>query len=223
MKTILTLSIAVSLALSGCATTGTMGSFGKPTTNKAPVSAEQKAEARQGAVRAGLKGCGVGAATTVGMSLLGKVLGFGGGVNLGQVAAGCIVSGTAVGVQAYQQQLADFRALQGTVRVGAIVRVDEKTVEVEGKSTKAASGLTMDLDAVKVAAHHRDIQVVVSELAKTLNKQTMPISVQVIGSKADRDWLGQQLAAQLTNKQVSVKAVDGPAPVLTVSPMPEVK
>lgn len=222
MKNILTISIAASLALSGCATTGAIGSIGKPST-KAPVSAEQKAEARQGAVRAGLKGCGIGAATALAIPIVGKVLGFGGGVNLRQGAAGCIVSGTAVGVQAYQQQLADFRALQGTVKVGAIVRVDEKTVEVEGKSTKAASGLTMDLDAGKVAAHHRDIEVVVSELAKTLNKQTMPISVQVIGSKADRDWLGKQLAAQLTNKQVSVKAVDGPAPVLTVSPMPEVK
>jgi len=220
MKKILTLSIATSLALSGCATTGTIG---KPSTNKSPVSAEQKAEARHGAVRAGLKGCGVGAATTVGMALLGKMLGFGGGVNLGQAAAGCIVSGTAVGIQAYQQQLTDFRALQGKVTVGAIVRVDEKTVEVEGKSTKAASSLTMDLDAAKVATHHRDIQAVVSELAKTLNKQSMPITVQIIGTKADRDWLGAQLASQLTNRQVSVKSVDGTAPVLIVSPMPEAK
>lgn len=223
MKKILTLSIAASLALSGCATTGVIGPMGKSSTNKAPVSAEQKAEARHGAVRAGLKGCGVGAATTVGMALVGKMLGFGGGVNLGQAAAGCIVSGTAVGIQAYQQQLADFRALQGKVSVGAIVRVDEKTVEVEGKATKAASGLTMDLDAAKVASHHRDIQAVVSELAKTLNKQTMPITVQVIGNEADRSWLGSQLAPQLTNRQVSVKSVNGPAPVLIVSPMPEVK
>lgn len=220
MKKILTLTAAASLVLSGCATTGGMP-FGSST--KAPVSAEQKAEARQGAARAGAKGCAVGAATAVGMGLVGKLLGFGGGLNMGTAVSSCVVGGVATGVAAYQSQLNDFRALQGKVSVGAIVKVDEKTIQVDGKATQAASGMTMDLDADKVAAHHRDIQAVLSELAKTLNKQTMPITVRVMGSQADRQWLGQQLMTQITNRQVSVKFADGAAPVLVVNPMPEAK
>jgi hypothetical protein len=220
MKKILTLTVAITLALSGCATTGTLSPFGKPDANKPQVSAEQKAEARKGAVRAAGKSCAIGAATSVGMAVVGKLFGFGGGINAGQVAAGCVVAGAATGIQAYQSQLADFRALQGKVKVGALVRVDEKTVQAEGKPTKAASAMTLDLDAAKVADNHRDIQVVLSELAKTLNKQTMPITVQVRGSATDRAWLVGQLKAQLTNKQVQINEAPGAAPLLVVSPMP---
>jgi hypothetical protein len=220
MKKILTLTIAITLVLSGCATTGALSPFGQPSTNKPQVSAEQKTEARKGAMRAAGKSCAIGAATSVGMAIVGRFFGGGGGINAGQVAAGCVVAGAATGIQAYTSQLNDFRALQGKVTVGAVVRVDEKTVQAEGKPTKAASAMTFDLDAAKVATQHRDIQAVLSELAKTLNKQTMPITVQVRGSATDRAWLVGLLKAQLTNKQVQLNEAHGAAPVLVVSPMP---
>jgi hypothetical protein len=216
MKTTLTLALATSLALTGCATTGGMSPFGSPS-SKPQVSAEQKTEARKGAFRAGLKGCGMGAA----MSAIGSLLG--GGINARALVAGCATGGVATGIQAYQSQLADFRALQGKVTVGAVVKVDEKTVQAEGKPTKAASLMTLDLDAAKVTAKHQDIRAVLSELAKTLNKQTMPITVQVRGSDTDRAWLTGQIKSQLTNAQVTVNEAPGPAPVLLVSPMPEAK
>jgi hypothetical protein len=221
MKKILTLTAAASLVLSGCATTG--GSpFGSSST-KTPVSAEQKAEARQGAVRAGAKGCAIGAATAVGFGLVGKVLGFGGGLNMGTAVSSCVVGGVATGVQAYQSQLNDFRALQGKVSVGAIATVKEKDVMVDGKATKAADNLTLNLDAQKVAVRSADIQAVLAELATTLNKQTMPITVQVSGGAADRAWLVGQLTTRLTNTQVQVSEAQGAAPVLVVSPMPAAK
>lgn len=216
MKTTLTFTLAASLAMTGCATTGGMSPLGSPS-SKPQVSAEHKSEARKGAFRAGLKGCGMGAA----MSAIGSLLG--GGVNARALIAGCATGGMATGIQAYQSQLADFRALQGKVTVGAVVKVDEKTVQAEGKPTKAASLMTLDLDATKVTAKHQDIRAVLSELAKTLNKQTMPITVQVRGSDTDRAWLTGQLKAQLTNAQVTVNEAPGPAPVLLVSPMPEAK
>lgn len=221
MKTPLVLSLAVTLALSGCATTGGMSPFGSK--SKEPVTTEQKAEARRGALRDAGKGCAVGAATTVGIAVLGRILGFGGGIDARTAVAGCVVSGTAVGIQSYNQQLNDFRALQGKVTVGAVVKVDEKTVQAEGKTTTAASLMTLELDAAKVTAKHRDIQAVVDELAKTLNKQAMPITVSIRGSSVDRDWLAGQLKDQLTNEQITVNEVAGVAPVILVSPMPEAK
>ncbi|MGH8466557.1 MAG: hypothetical protein ACRER5_20660 [Pseudomonas sp.] len=217
MKKLLALTAAASLALSGCATTG--GSpFGSST--KAPVSAEQKAEARQGAVRAGAKGCAVGAATAVGMGLVGKLLGFGGGLNMGTAVSSCVVGGVATGVAAYQSQLNDFRALQGKVSVGAIATVKEKDVVVDGKATKAAENLTLNLDAVKVAARSTDILMVLSQLSATLNKQSMDMTVSIAGSASDRAWLMGQLTPQLKNPKVKVESVVGTAPVIVVSPMP---
>lgn len=215
MKKILTLTVAIILSLSGCATTGTLSPFGQPSTSKPQVSAEQKAEARKGAFRTGLKNCGVSAGLGSLLSIIG-----GGGINPKTLATMCATAGVATGIQAYTSQLNDFRALQGKVTVGAVVRVDEKTVQAEGKPTKAASAMTFDLDAAKVATQHRDIQAVLSELVKTLNKQTMPITVQVRGSATDRAWLVGQLKAQLTNKQVQINEAPGAAPVLVVSPMP---
>jgi hypothetical protein len=219
MKKILTLTVAITLALSGCATTGALSPFGQPSTNKPQVSAEQKAEARKGAMRAAGKSCAIGAATSVGMAVVGKLFGFGGGINAGQVAAGCVVAGAATGIQAYTSQLADFRALQGKVTVGAVMTVDEKEIQVEGKPVKGGYA-KLALDPEKVAAKHRDIQAVVSELAKTLNKQSIATTVGVTGSAADRAWLVGQLKAQLTNKQVQINETPGAAPVLVVSPMP---
>lgn len=219
MKKILTLTAAASLVLSGCATTGGLP-FGSTSTTKAPVSAEQKAEARQGAVRAGAKGCAVGAATAVGMGLVGKLLGFGGGLNMGTAVSSCVVGGVATGVAAYQSQLNDFRALKGTVSVGAIATVKEKQQVVDDKPTKVMDNLTLNLDADKVAARHADIKFVLAQLAATLNKQSMDMTVSVAGSASDRAWLVGQLTPQLKNPRVKMESASGVAPVIVVSPMP---
>lgn len=217
MKKTLTLTATACLVLSGCATTG--GSpFGS--TNKAPVSAEQKAEARQGAVRAGAKGCAVGAATAVGMGLVGKLLGFGGGLNMGTAVSSCVVGGVATGVQAYQSQLNDFRALKGTVSIGAIATVNEKEKVVDEKPTKVMENLTLNLDAEKVDARHADIKFVLAQLAATLNKQSMDMTVSIAGSGSYRAWLVGELTSQLKNPKVKVESVSGTAPVIVVSPMP---
>lgn len=220
MKKIHALTAAiVAIAMTGCATTGGSPFATGPSTpsSATTVSTDQKADARRGAIRAGAKGCGMGAA----VGALGAL--FGGGVNVRAIAAGCATGGLTTGIQAYQQQLADFRALQGKVTVGAVVKVREEEKVVEGRSTKTASGMTLDLDAAKVSAKHADIQAVISELAKTLNRQTMPITVGVVGTTTDRAWLVGQLKAQLNNAQVTVTEAAGAAPVLLVSPMPQVK
>lgn len=210
MKKIFTFTVAASLALSGCATTaGLTGSSANPN-----VSAEQKAEARQGAVRAGVKGCGLGVA----MGALGSL--FGGGLSVRSLAAGCVVGGATSGIQTYQAQLADFRALQGKVSVGAIATIKEKQVVIDGKPTPTAENLTLNLDADKVAARHADIQMVLSQLSATLNKQSMDMTVVVSGSAGDRAWLAEQLAALLKNPRVKVEGVAGNSPVIIVSPMP---
>lgn len=214
MKNTPILAAALLVALSGCATTGTLSPIGSRSTDKAPVSSEQKTDARRSAVKAGLKGCGMGAA----MSMVGALLG--GGFNAKTVIASCVVAGTATGIQEYSSQLKEFRSLQGKVSVGAITTVKEKDVVVDGKATKAADNLTLNLDAKKVEARSKDITTVVDELAIVLNKQTMPISVSVAGSTDDRRWLIWQLGARVKNDKVKIAEASGKAPVIVVSPMP---
>lgn len=217
MKKTLTLAAALTVALSGCATTGTLNPMGSRSTDKAPVSTEQKQDARRSAVKAGAKGCATGAA----MGILGGLLG--GGFNAKAVLAGCVVGGATTGIAEYQNQLADFRALKGKVSVGAVTTVKEKDVVVDGKPAKAAESLTLNLDAKKVAARSSDITTVVDELAKVLNKQTMAITVSVAGSPSDRAWIDDQLKARVKNDLVKFTAGPGSAPVIVVSPMPAIK
>lgn len=219
MKKILAITIAASLALSGCATTGGASPFGlgqaaPSTAAKAQVSQEQKAEARRGALKSGLKGCGLGVA----MGALSSIIG--GGVNAKALLAGCAVGGTTAGITAYQSQLADFRALQGKVTVGAVVTVKEKDVVVEGKTVKAPENLTLNLDADKVRAHNDDIKVVLTQLAVMLNKQTGDLTMTVRGSATDTAWIRRELKGKLTNTKVTVKTAAGPAPVIVVNPLP---
>lgn len=219
MKKILAITIAASLALSGCATTGGASPFGlgqaaPGTAAKPQVSQEQKAEARRGALKSGLKGCGLGVA----MGALSSIIG--GGVNAKALLAGCAVGGTTAGITAYQSQLADFRALQGKVTVGAVVTVKEKDVVVEGKTVKAPENLTLNLDAEKVRTHHEDIKVVLTQLSVMLNKQTGNLTMTVRGSATDTAWILQELKGKLTNAKVTVKTVAGPAPVIVVNPLP---
>ena len=185
MKHHIILAAALTTALSGCMTTGVL------TTNKSEVSREDKADARRSAFKAGAKGCGMGAAVTVGAGLIGKMLGLGSGVDLKSAAAACISVGAVTGIQEYRSQLDQFRALKGKVTVGAVVSVKEKDIQVNGETAKAAESLTLNLDAKKGAARHADISRVIQELVALLNKQAMPITVIVSGNAADRAWVLQ--------------------------------
>ncbi len=206
MKSQLAIAVVLALTLTGCATTGF--------TSNAPVSDDQKAEARRSAFKSGAKGCGMG----VGMTLLGSL--FGGGVDARTAIAGCVVGGATTGIQEYNRQLNEFRALQGKVTVGAVVKVEEQQVEAEGKTTAAAKNLTLELDAAKVTARSQDIATVLSELAAVLNRQTMPIAVEVSGSPDDRAWLAGQLRAKVTNDKVVLAERAGSAPVIVATPSP---
>lgn len=216
MKHQIILSAALITALSGCATTGILpGSPAAP--NKPPVSKEEKSEARRSALKSGAKGCAMGA----GMSVISAL--FGGGFNPRAAIAGCVVAGAATGIQEYRSQLDQFRALKGKVTVGAMVTVKEKDVQVNGEATKAAESLTLNLDAKKVAAHHADISRVIGELVAVLNEQTMPITVSVSGSDADRAWVAGQLRARVKTDKVTIIEAAGSAPVIVVSPVPVIK
>ena len=217
MKKSITLAVALSVAATGCATTGTMLPGSTRPADKATVASEQKQEARRSAVRAGAKGCATGAA----MGILGGLLG--GGFNAKTVLAGCVVAGATTGLLEYQSQLADFRALQGKVSVGAVSTVKEKDVVVDGKPAKAAENLSLNLDAKKVAARSADIVTVIDELAKVLNKQTMAITVSVAGNPADRYWIDGQLRGRVNNDKVKLVIGAGSAPVIVVSPVPAIK
>lgn len=217
MKKTITLAAALTVALSGCATTGSMFQTGSRSADKAPVSSEQKQDARRSAVKAGAKGCATGAA----MGILGGLLG--GGFNAKAVLAGCVVGGATTGIAEYQNQLADFRALQGKVTVGAVAIVNETEMRLDDKVVPVAENLTLNLDAKKVAARSSDIETVIDELAKVLNKQTMAITVSVAGSSSDRAWIEGQLKVRVKNDQVKFTAGAGSAPVIVVSPVPAIK
>ncbi len=217
MNKSITLAVALSVAVTGCATTGTMLPGGTRPADKATVPSEQKQDARRSAVKAGAKGCATGAA----MGILGGLLG--GGFNAKTVLAGCVVAGATTGLLEYQNQLADFRALKGKVSVGAVTTVKEKDAVVDGKATKVADNLTLNLDAKKVAARSPDIETVIDELVKVLNKQTMAITVSVAGSTTDRAWIENQLRVRVKNDQVKFSVGAGSAPVIVVSPMPAIK
>lgn len=214
MNAIKPLAIAATLALmTGCATTDGLFKSG-PESEGRVVSAEDKTQARQGAVRAGIKGCGMGA-------VVGALGGLLGGAGAAQSAiAGCLGGGISMGLAEYQSQLKEARELQGKVSVGAIATVKEKDVQVEGKQAKALDQLRLDLDAKKVADRNPDIAVVVGHLATMLNKQAREMTVRVSGSQAERDWLIGSLKAKVTNGKVSIVHGDTGAPVIVVSPMP---
>lgn len=210
------LAAALVVALSGCATTGVLP--GKQTSGTKPaVSSQDKSEARRSAFKSGAKGCAIGA----GMSVIGAI--FGGGINAKAAIASCVVAGTATGIQEYRSQLDQFRALKTKVTVGAVVTVKEKDVQIAGETAKAAESLTLALDAKKVAASHADIGRVLTELSAVLNKQTMPITVTVSGSRVDRTWISAQLHTLVKNKMVTITDTDGPSPVIVVSPVPVIK
>ena len=248
MKNHILLSAALLTSLSGCATTSyvpvTKAEITKPTVAKGKkadlsakdviwaggffpvskaeltrhaVSADEKAEARRSAIKSGAKGCALGA----GLSAIGAL--FGGGFNAKAAIAGCVTAGVATGIHDYNQQLNEFRALKAKVTVGALVSVKEKNVQVNGETTQAAESLTLKLDAKKVSAHHSDISRVIGELVAVLNKQTMPITVTVNGSDADRAWVASQLRAQVKNEKVTITEAAGSAPVIVVSPVPVIK
>lgn len=222
MKQHIILAAAIATALAGCATTGTFPGS-KPATAKPTVSADEKAEARRSAFKAGAKGCGTAAAMTVGLGVLGKVLGIGGGPDLASAALACGAAGVTTGIADYRNQLDQFRALKGKVTVGAVVSVKERDVQVAGETTKAAESLTLNLDAKKVAARHADISRVIGELVAVLNKQTMPITASVSGNASDRAWVAAQLRAQVKNDKVTITDAAGSAPVIVVSPVPVIK
>ena len=216
MKNHILLSAALITALSGCATTGILPGS-KSAQAKPTVSATEKADARRSAIKSGAKGCALGA----GMSLIGALLG--GGFNAKGAIAGCVVAGTATGIQEYRSQLDQFRMLKAKVTVGALVSVKEHDVQVAGETAKAAESLTLNLDAKKVAAKHAEISRVIGELVALLNKQTMPITVSVSGNDTDRAWVAGQLRAQVKNDKVTIVDAAGPAPVILVSPVPVLK
>ena len=217
MKNHILLSAALITALSGCATTGILPGA-KSAQAKPTVSADEKAEARRSAIKSGAKGCALGA----GMSVIGALLG--GGFNAKSAIAGCVVAGTATGIQEYRSQLDQFRMLKAKVTVGALVSVKEHDVQVAGETAKAAESLTLELDAKKVAAKNTDISRVIDELVAVLNKQTMPITVLVYGNHADRTWVADQLRSKVKNEKVSIDTRTGLiGPIVVVSPVPVLK
>lgn len=214
-KSILTVAI-LTIALSGSAHAQTpVQASSQATTQKQELTKEEKKAARKAAFKSGLKGCGVGAAVSAIASLLTKK----GGVNANNVGISCVAAGTAVGVIEYRNQVNDFRAFQGQVTVGAVAKVTEGEMLVEGKPTPKAN-LTLSLEQEKVTARSADISKVMTELSVMLNRQKVPMTVTCLGSAKDRAWFCGQVRTQVTNESVTFIDGYGAEPVVTVSPMP---
>lgn len=212
-KSILTVAI-LTVALSGAVHAQDPGHGGSQvTTQNQELTKEEKRAARKAAFKSGMKGCGVGAA----VSAIGSL--FGGKVNAKGLAAGCAVGGVTAGAVEYRNQVNDFRAFEGQVTVGAVAKVTEDEMLVEGKPTPKVN-LTLSLDQDKVTARSADITKVMSELSVMLNRQKVPMTVTCLGSAKDRAWFCGQVRTQVTNESVTFIDGYGAEPVVTVSPMP---
>jgi hypothetical protein len=181
-----------------------------PATANTPFS---KFTARRKAMRAGLKGCGMGAA----MGMLSGLLG--GGLNPKAVLAGCAVGGVTTAVTEYQNQLAEARALQGTVTVGAVTKVNEKTVVVEGEKVAALDSVTVNIERAAIKSNSEAVRKIMERVASLADRAKDPTTVTIYGSTAERAWMKSALTFK-AGSTVKVVEVHSSSPHLVMSPLP---
>lgn len=235
MKKRMILAAAVGLALSGCATTGSLmpgGLAGSSPVSQDEIDARRDArkEALKGGAKGGTKGCALG-------GLTGGLLGFLGGDVGSAIAgakagcvAGAVTGGISEGVKTYQEQMKQWREFQkASVSVGVPVRIETREVAVQNKATgkidktQAGKTMTAPLNAEDVSARGAKTKAFLQRTASLADASKVPVTITVNGKKADRAWLMGELRGDLRKgTTATLREGTGTAPELVLSPAPVV-
>ncbi|MGY6517215.1 MAG: hypothetical protein ACXIUZ_00670 [Lysobacteraceae bacterium] len=207
MKMKLALSIAASLVLAGCASTGTGSPFASSgNTDRAGIA----------------RGAGIGCLAGGGVALIT------GRRDLATRA--CVAGAVAGGVVAYRQQLSAARDLAAEAeQAGASAEVTTRTVEAtddrgQPVQEEALEQLVIDLDPADASSQGERTTRILDRAAAMADASRTPVVIRVEGSRADRDWMTQRLRAGLS-AQTTATVVErvGDSPRLVLSPIPDVR
>lgn len=206
--------VALSLAISGCATVSqTAEDFG----HKVGITDAKTAAATIGAVG----GCVAG-------GMLGMATGMGAAKGC---VAGAVVGGAVSMAGAYQREMEQARKLADDAKAAGVkTTVVEKTVvveeksavtgKVESKEVPSVNTITLDLPKTGVNNKSDETANVVMKAANLAANASRPVVVDVYGTKAQTAWIGSLLDAKFAGTQASYKTHADKAPKMVLSMMP---
>lgn len=209
------LVIAASLALAGCATTGTgspFASFGSPS-NDSGNSTDHAGVAR---------GAGLGCLAGGGLAFITG--------NRDRALQACAAGAVVGGVVAYRQQLTEARNLAAEAeQAGATAEVTTRTVEATNEQgqkveEEALEQLVLDLDASDVSGRGDRTGRILDRASAMADASRTPVVIRVEGNAADRAWMSQRLRAGFSAQTTAtLEERAGTTPRLVLSPVPDIR
>ena len=215
-KIALSLSVALAVLASGCATTG--GFAASPSTPEAQQAKADRQQANRAAAGKGfLQGCAGGA-------IAGLLTGKGRDALKGCVAGGVIVGGVAWFAE-NQRQLKEAEAIAAQARASgatATVKTSDRQVKDEQgqvKTVPTLETLTIQFPPKSLAARTDSTRELLRKAAVMAEQSKTPVTINVYATGADQDWIVGELDKTLTGK-TTVRAQAGAPARLELSPVP---
>lgn len=209
------LAVAIGLALAGLLYAS--GALAQETV-PAPAATTAQPSARHegfiGALKGGAIGCLAG-------GILGRLTHHS---MLKSCAVGGAVGAVVGGVRAYHAQMDKAQALAAQARAaGGSAAIETRDVQAKAEdgstqTTAALKTMTLNLNAQGVADRSAETRAVLDRAASLAASANSPVTIQVSGTSADRDWIASQLRAGVGSKgNVRIAETYAQAPSLQIA------
>lgn len=135
-------------------------------------------------------------------------------------AAGAVIGG----VRAYRAQMQAAQELAAQTRMaGGTASIETRDVQAKSdaggsETTAALKTMTLNLNAQGVADRSADTRAVLAKAATLAAQANAPVTIQIAGDAADRDWIASQLQAGVGGaRNVQIEQTYATAPSLQIA------